>query len=150
MSLCMCLPFAGRPVAPKWAVSLATISYPPNLTVHWAATMGMPIAQARQRLVEVALERKADYLFFLDDDVIFERLALQRLMYSLQNADPKAMAIGGIYPTKQEVPLPVVFKKNGAGASWDWKVGEVFEVEGIGAGFLLVKTEVFQHLEKPW
>ncbi len=60
------------------------------------------------------------------------------------------MVIGGIYCTKTDPPEPIVFKELGAGPFYNWKVGDVFECKGLGAGCMLIKTEVFKHISKPW
>jgi hypothetical protein len=45
---------------------------------------------------------------------------------------------------------PVIYKENGKGAHWNWKVGDVFNVESAGTGCMMIRTEVFKHLEKPY
>jgi hypothetical protein len=99
------------------------------------------------------------YIWFVDDDVLVPAQTLRKLIDSLskiqaleklKHGKPETMAIGGVYCSKEELATPIVYNKLGAGPYWDWKVGEVFPCEGIGTGCLLIDTQVFQHLEKPW
>jgi len=45
---------------------------------------------------------------------------------------------------------PIVYRGNGQGAFWKWARWEIFECTGIGTGCMMIKTELFQHLEEPW
>jgi hypothetical protein len=106
-------------------------------------------AENREKLVERALELDCTHLFFIDDDTIIPHYGIQKLHYALEN-NPDAMICGGIYTTKTVPPEPMVYKTQGAGGYWRWKEGEVFECDGIATGAMLIKTEVFKHLERPW
>src|SRR5690349_23385462 len=44
----------------------------------------------------------------------------------------------------------MIFRGNGNGPYWDWKLGEFFEVSGIGMGCTLLRVEPFKTLERPW
>lgn len=149
------LPMAGRPIAPSWAVALATIQFPLNLAVGYNVVPGMEIDKARNYIVEQALERNAQYVFFLDDDVAPPSHVVQSLIYALDQ-DPSAVACGGIYCHKSANPTPLVYRGAGNGTFWDWEANEIFEVTGIGTGCLLIKTEIFKPnrgaltLDKPW
>ena len=145
------LPFTiNRAVAPEWAIALASIAYPMNLNRHFFATKGEEIDKFRNGAVDYAIQKEAKYLFFIDDDVAIPSQALRVLIYHLENADPKVMVIGGIYCAKTTPTEPIVYKKNGEGAFWQWKRNEVFECSGIGTGCMLIKTELFKHLSKPY
>lgn len=145
------LPLCGRPTTPLWGVSLATQNYPLNTKVTQVVTMGVEVGEARNQLVKHALDNNATYVWFLDDDVLPPPFACQRLGYNLDKPENKdVMVCAGIYCSKQDPPTPVVYKKDGNGAFWDWKLNEVFEVESVGTGCMLIKTEVFRHLEPPY
>lgn len=100
-----------------------------------------------------------EYVFFVDDDVILPPQSLRELIDKLSKirayeeateGGPKTVAIGGIYCTKEELSTPVAYKKLGSGPSWNWIRGQIFDVEGIGTGCLLIHTSIFAKLEKPW
>lgn len=150
------LPFCGRPTTPLWGVALASQVYPLNTSVTHIVVQQVEVGEARNMVVEHALNINATYIWFIDDDVIVPPYAAQRLGYALDTTGPKLypdskiMACGGIYMSKEELSTPVVYKENGQGATWNWKVNDVFEVASIGTGCLMIATEVFRHLEKPY
>lgn len=115
----------------------------------WMVQMGPDRAGNREYLANQAIEAGARYLFMMDDDTICPNYSLRKLTYEIEQ-DPKIMIAAGIYCTKEPQPRPLVFKRIGDGSFWNWKIDEVFDVEGIGTGCMLIKTEVFQHLPKPW
>ena len=150
------LPFGTRPTTPLWGVALASQVYPLNTSTTHIVVQNVEVGEARNMIVEHALRINATYLWFIDDDVVIPPYAGQRLGYALDTRGPKlypdskTAVVGGIYMSKEELSTPVVYKKNGQGASWDWQVGEIFDVESIGTGCMMIATEVFKHLEKPY
>jgi predicted SAM-dependent methyltransferase len=64
--------------------------------------------------------------------------------------NPTIGIIGGVYCSKSDPPAPLVFRGNGTGSYWDWKVGEFFEVTGLGMDCTLVRTSIFRQLSEPW
>jgi len=148
IGLTIAIPFVGRPVAAEWAIALASQNYPLNLTHALCVIGGESTDIARNKAVEYALEKKSNYIWFLDDDVQMPFFAVRQLIYTLEQSD--AMVVGGIYCSKQPPNEPLVYVGKGKGAFWKWKVNTVFPVDGIGAGCMMVKTDVFKHLEKPY
>ena len=157
--LVLAMPFANRngdqtkgcrPVQPEWALALAVQSYPLNVNVQMMFIKGKEVGSARDAMVRQAMEIRAKYIFFLDDDVQIPSFAIRKLVYDLEQADEDVMAIGGIYTEKAFPPEPLVFRGKGMGSFWKWKVGEIFPVDGIAGGCLMVKMEVFDKISSPW
>lgn len=145
------IPTRGLRVAFEWAMCMTAQNYPMNVNRVISVVKGKPVDEARNKIVQFALEKKVKYLWFVDDDVAVPTFASKRLIYDLESADDDVMVAGGVYVTKQDdLPEPCVFMENGMGAHWKWKKGDVFECSGIGTGCMMIKTEVFQHLEQPW
>lgn len=140
---------SGRLITPELVVSMAMQPNPTHFSAGYLVVKGLPVDQARCVLAEKALEVGAKYLWFVDDDTIPPPNTLQRLVTVLENY-PEIKAIGGVYVTKAEVPQPVLFRGIGLGSFWNWKKGDIFEVTGIGAGCLLISTDVFKDIPKPW
>lgn len=140
---------SGRLISPDMIVSMGLQAAPTHFSLGWLSVRGLPVEKARERLAEEALRVKAKYLWFIDDDTIPPPNALRRLAYVLDNY-PDIKAIGGVYVTKSDPSQPVVFRGSGLGSFWHWKYGDVFEVTSMGTGCMLINTDVFQHLEKPW
>lgn len=145
------LTFYKRPVQPDWAVSLAHLvgSLPINTSWGFSIASDAPIAVARNAIAEEALKTKVKYLLFLDDDTAPQNFAVTRLM-SILESDPKVAAAGGIYFTKTNPPQPIVARKFGQGPSYDWKLGDVFECQVLGTGCMMIRADVFNHIERPW
>ena len=144
------LPMAGRLHVPEWSLAFAALNYPSNTNVEWVTIKGHEVGEARQAIAEKVVESEIPWLFFLDDDTQPPYFCIRRLIYDIQNAAPDVMVAAGIYCSKTNPPEPLVFKEDGMGAFWDWKVGDVFECASIGTGCMMIRTEVFKHLEKPW
>lgn len=142
-------PTSGRLISPDMIVSMGLQAAPTHFSLGWLSVRGLPVERAREHLVEEALRVKAKYLWFIDDDTIPPPNTLRRLAYVLDNY-PDIKAIGGVYVTKSDPSQPVVFRGSGLGSYWQWKYGDIFEVTSMGTGCMLINTDVFQHLEKPW
>jgi predicted SAM-dependent methyltransferase len=143
------IPLSGRPLHPQMMFAYNALHAPMCYNVTASSTWQQPVDVARQWFAEQAIERGCKYLFFIDEDVTPPGHALRQLIYQAEH-HPEGMVFGGIYCHKAPPPMPMIFKGYGAGPYWDWKVGEFFEVDGISMGCTLIRTEVFQHLEKPW
>lgn len=140
---------SGRLITPEMVIAMGMQYPPPQLNIGYLAVKGLSVDKAREEIARQAIERKAKYLWFVDDDTVPPPNTLRRLVYVLEN-NPDVMVVGGVYVTKTDPPTPVVFREPGLGPFWKWKVGEVFEVESMGAGCMLINMEVFKHLEAPY
>jgi hypothetical protein len=67
------------------------------------------------------------------------------LIYRLEQ-DETIGAVGGVYCCKSEPADPLVYRGNGRGAYWDWKVGEFFEVTGLGLDCNLLRVQMLEEL----
>jgi len=144
------IPSLGRPVPLKWAIHFKSINAPINYNVEHMIIVGKPVADARNEACEMALERGCKYLFFLGDDVVPLSLnTLRQLIYRMETIKDCGV-IGGVYSTKCEPSAPLIFRENGQGSYWDWKIGELIEITGIGMDCTLIRTEILKELPKPW
>lgn len=149
LGIIVALTFCDRLVTPDWALSLASLEMPINTNYSRACTKGVPIDEARNALAETAINNKAKYILFIDDDTAPPSFTIRRLMQIL-DTNPDAAVAGGIYFTKSVPPMPVVFKEDGEGPYWNWKFGDVFDCSGLGTGCMMVRTEAFRNIPKPW
>lgn len=136
-------------VTPEMVIALASQPMPTNMNVAYLCLKGKPIEEARDLCADNALELGAKYLWFVDDDVVPPPNTVRRLINVLEQ-HPEVMVCGGVYCLKAEPTSPIVFRGNGHGSFWQWKVGEIFEVTGMGAGCMMINTAVFKKLEKPY
>jgi len=106
---------------------------------------GTLIADQRQKLVMMAIKQKADYVLFLDSDMRFPPNLLEYLM----SHDKDIVACN--YATRR-LPVKTVafsdFAELKCVYSGD-KTG-LEEVDAVGMGAMLIKTEIFKKLPLPW
>jgi len=143
------IPTLGRPVPLDWAFSFKGLNPPINFNQILQVVKGSEIGVARQAIAELAVEKNAKYLFFLGDDVVVPAHTLRWLIYRMEQ-DPKIGCVGGIYCAKADPAYPLVFRENGRGSYWDWKIGEFFEVTGLGMDCTLIRVDALKDLPKPW
>lgn len=143
------VPLSGNPLVPEWAFAFHALHPPMDYNVEYAMVKGKPVDEARNQIARVAQEKKIKYLFFIDEDVTPPAHAIRQLIYHLEHF-PKVAVAGGIYCHKSYPQMPMVFRGNGAGPFWDWKIGEVFECSGLGMGCAMIRVDALKDIESPW
>jgi hypothetical protein len=130
----------NRLIKPKTAASVM------NLIAHSqhefeiiVSTRGYNTSENRNWIAAQAVKKGCEYLFFVDDDMILPKEALERLLVAQKDI------IGGVYMTKYEIQDYVYELLPGTKPGKD-----IFEVAAIGTGAMLIKTEVFKKLPQPW
>lgn len=145
----LCIPFSRNPL-PDWAFSLAAIVAPMNATFERVRTLGVRRDIARESMAEESMKRGSKYVLCLDDDVTVPPNIIQALLYQFSNLPDDVGVIGGVYCTKTSPAMPLVFKDLGDGPFYKWKLGDVFECDIIATGMMMIRTEVFKDMSKPW
>ena len=143
------IPTLGRPVSLEWASAYKSLAPPITFNSIVCQINGAPVDQARNAIVREALKLDSKYIFFLGDDTVVPPHALRQFITRMEN-NPHIGVIGGVYCSKSNPPAPLVFRGNGTGSYWDWKVGEFFEVTGLGMDCTLIRTELFKKIPEPW
>lgn len=116
---------------------MASVAFPLQLVTVKSSI----IAQARNNGVEHARDFKADFMFFLDSDMVFPPTALLRLVLH------KKDIVGATY-TKRVAPFDILGTKlaeQPAALS-----GDLLEMQRIPTGCLLINMRVFDKLSKPY
>jgi GT2 family glycosyltransferase len=107
----------------------------------------------RNRLVRCALERNATHLLFIDNDMVFQPSAIQRLI----DADKDIIGIN--YNARGVPGKPVVSTIKLVDPATDPQKNktvisefsaQLFPLFAVGTGFLLIKTDVFRAMDAPW
>ena len=108
------------------------------------------IHTGRQRLAETALAHDVDYILWLDSDMRFPADTLHRLLsrrepfvgvnYSTRGVPPKFTASVKVKWGPDEERIPCVTDENASGLE---------EVEGMGLGVTLIRSDVFAALPEP-
>jgi len=99
------------------------------------------IRDARDLALQMALQNKATHLFFMDDDI----LVPPHILDVLHRAD--RAIVGGLI--HKDDGTPIVFKEEGDGeVPWlDHPKKGIFECAAVGAGCMLIQTEVLQAIK---
>lgn len=125
-----------------------------GVSVGLSLQIGGYVAHNRNNLVKVAREKGCSHLMFIDNDMVFNPSAIQRLL------DADKDIIGANYNARGVPGQPVIstvkpFNKKGEldmtgeTANYEFPQG-LFKVGGMGTGFLLIKLSVFDKLEEPY
>ena len=117
-----------------------------GIKINCAFNIGSVITIARRNLVDIFLKSDFEYIWWVDSDMKFPIDAPLRLL--ARNKD-----IVGCNYLKRTKPLkPVAYKNIG---DWDSYLpltvqDELVKVEGVGMGCILMKTEIFKQIQKPY
>lgn len=112
-----------------------------------AMKSGSLIYTSRNSLATMAIQTDADYVFWLDSDMVFQPDTLVRMMDTVQKHDIDMLT--GLYFRRVPPYSPVLFDKLEMRTKTvlDWSEfkaipEDLFEVGGCGFGCVLVNTEV--------
>lgn len=114
--------------------------------VHVIYDMSTILLNQRERLAQQAVDINADYMLWLDSDMMFPSTTALRLM------EHRVPIVAANY-MKRSIPLSTVaYEKL---SDWDsWlpleSEGELATVEGVGMGCMLIQTAILKSIPKPW
>jgi hypothetical protein len=117
-----------------------------NVPSSFTVSRGTPIDMARNEIVRSALDAKAEWVFFLDTDVICPPDTIARLM------SHNLPIVTGVYYTRAPPIEPAIWhevKPSGKRAI-NFTSGQMVECDFIGMGCCLIHTSVFKNLKKPY
>ena len=106
-------------------------------------------AKGRNVLIEAAIANRCSHVLLVDDDMVPNREALYQLL------DHDVSIVSGLYFNRAYPHIPLAFDV----ASDDGSALPIYLTDNMprltrivaaGLGFVLIKTEVFSDLEKPW
>ncbi len=100
------------------------------------------ITMNRNRIVRVAMQAQADYLLFLDTDMVFPPYTLSQLLSHEKDI------VGATY--RKRVPPHTLLGYIKDAENQPREPGELWEMTGMPGGCLLIKMDVFNHITKPW
>ena len=113
-----------------------------------AFQIGSLVYDSRNNLAKHALTMKADYILWLDSDMMFEPDILEKMLAKMQEKNLDILS--GIYYRRRHPFSPVLFKKFSVDennfATFEnynsYPEDDIFEVEGIGFGCVLMSSDV--------
>lgn len=103
------------------------------------ATEGYTVAENRNYIATKALNAGCDYLFFVDDDMVFPSDTLERLLGHRKRiigvaSNSRMLPLKHTVELMEGTELPI----------------RLFRAKAVGCGMMLVDMGVFQELERPW
>ena len=134
-----------------FAQSLAMLKKVGNCAV--AFQVGSLVYESRNDLAKYAVQSEADYVLWLDSDMMFEPELLEKMMATLQEKDLDILS--GIYYRRRHPFSPVLMKKLSIAENNfceyenfnAYPEDGIFEVEGIGFGCVLMKSDVLMDIK---
>lgn len=124
--------------------SLAMLQKEGNCAI--AFQVGSLVYDSRNALGKKALEMGADFVFWLDSDMVFEPSVLRDMMATMEEKDLDILT--GIYYRRREPYTPTIFKqadiKDGTCIVQNFLEipNEIFEIAACGFGCILMKGQV--------
>lgn len=148
--IALALPTWGK-VSVNWARAYRHLGGPLGSNcVELAPVVGRPIAEARNELMQGAIDNNCDFIFFLGDDVLAPPDTIIRLLQRMWD-NPDLAMVTGVYWTKHWPTQPYIWRGMQRGPYTDWKHGEFFEVDFAGCDCLLVRlTPEMKALGPEW
>lgn len=152
--IALCIPHQ-QIVTIQWALMFRQLQLPPHI---YFFNGGMPVDVAREQMVRSALKRNPKYIMFIDTDNVPE--SPDAVLILKQIAEQKNLDIvSGLYwARKRDTNQPAAWKiigREGNTVKFAPVIveehipkGNIIEVDAVGMGFCLIKTEVFKKLEK--
>ncbi len=137
-----------------WHRHRMALNVPYGYNAAELACDGFEVGDARNRVVERCRQTGADWLLFIDYDVLVPPFAFKQLMYRTVT-HPEYDVFAGVYCVKEHPTIPIIYRHWGEGPCWDWTIGDVLEnVVGVPMGCTLLRLSLFDRLpntpEKPW
>lgn len=132
-------------VSARFAQSLATLRKVGQCTVSFL--IGSLVYDSRNKLATLAVQMEADYILWLDSDMVFDADTLERMMAVLDDHE-EIDILSGLYFRRGKPFTPVLFSKleandEGSVDFEELKVvpEELFEIAGCGFGCVLMRTD---------
>lgn len=141
-------------VSPYWLDAFLGLEKPNKAdgSAGWAriSAIRLEVAVARNMLTTMFLEQTdATHLLFWDDDILPPPDGLMRLL------EDNAPIVSGFYVSRQPPAQPVVYQRLPPLRKHLYQPVApqhpgLFYADGVGAGFLLIRREVFERIPRPW
>lgn len=126
----------NRGLKPKTLQSLLEmVAFTPVQTVL-ISTEGFTTAENRTWLAVQAIKAGATHLFFVDDDMVYEKDTLKKLL------ETDVDIVGAKYANRRGDGEVVEYL--------DKRSDFLYKVKALGGGCVLIKKEVFEKVPQPW
>jgi hypothetical protein len=104
--------------------------------------VGYDVANARNLIIQQAIQQNFEWLFFIDHDVVLPPDAFLKInQYLLSNEYP---VVSGLYYTKSHPAEPLCYRGRGNSYYDKFKIGDKFMVDGHGMGCTLLNVKLLK------
>lgn len=132
------IPSWGR-VTLAWSRAYKYLGGPLGSTmVELDPVIGRPIAEARNTLMQQAIDANAEFLFMLGDDNLLPGHTIPAMLQTFRN-HPEIDLLTGVYWTKAWPTQPYLWRGMQRGPFLDWKLGELLRVDYAGCDALMIR-----------
>jgi hypothetical protein len=144
---------AGAPTRP-FLDALAALRLPQSVeTLERSIVSGNFVPAQRELIAQDAIEGNFDFLFFLDDDMVFPPNTLSSLIETMQR-DPQTAVVGALYYSRDSIRPMAVANWNSddttSAAIPAFRADSTDVVDGIGFGCALLRVSALRALEPPY
>lgn len=146
-SVVLCLPHYGDvPFKPYASVLNLLLFKQDKYYIKSIATQdALYVDYNRNLLTEGALRYNADYMFWLDSDMVIAQDTLLRLM-----EHDKDIVSGLYFNRKTFEPIMYLRGREKHEPIIRWDKDSLLKVDAIGMGCVLIKSDVFRNIPPPW
>lgn len=126
----------------EWLLNAWQIVPPLLCSMTILVRKGVLSSQGRNEMTWDAIKAGCKYIFYWDDDTIIPPKAIYD-MHRTMEVHPEIGVLTGVYTTREELNEPLVYKRQGQGAYWEFDPtpDHVEEVFAAGAGCMMARVE---------
>jgi hypothetical protein len=142
------IPMTGL-IRAEWAMARWGQAYPTNWStqdhIAWLdqfSPLRFTVANARNLIANRAVAEGAEWVFFIDHDVLLPPGTLIKMDKYMHDA--KYPIVSGLYFTKGKPAEPLVYRGMGTGYLRGWKLGKPVWVTGTGLGCTIINVKMFK------
>ena len=121
-------------------------------TLAQSYSSGSNICKMRAKAASSALETEATWLLFIDADTVFPRngTAILDMIETMKRREIHILS--GMYVGKQPPYSPIAYMTTPEGTTEirEFPDSGLMEVDSVGAGLLMIDTEVLRKVQRPW
>lgn len=132
----------------EWYHAQMFLTKPVNWFSILASPVNQQVAEARNDCVIGALQDRADWILFIDHDVLPPPDAIMRMQRHMIRLE--CPVVSGLYYTRSNFPEPLIFRGRCNGPYYDWEPGDVVWCDAVPMGLVLIHTSLFRAMRPPW
>lgn len=125
----------------------ATARFGQVIPVNWEAAgfdpFGFSIDDAYNLICKKFIEYGAEWLLIIEDDTIPPPNLFLRISEYMDKGEYPI--VSGLYYTKSQPAVPLIFRGRGNGAYTDWEIGDIVMCDGLPMGCLLIHRSIIEY-----